>query len=57
MAIVCVTYRWNRVDKTFAIILYGLLLMLAGYTLVIQNKNTLKRMGETLFGQWSLAAT
>jgi hypothetical protein len=46
MAIVYVTYRWNRVDNTFAIIYYGLLLTLAGDTLVIQNGNIFRRMGK-----------
>ncbi len=56
MAIVYVTYRWNRVDNTFAIIIHAMLLILTVYTLVIRNRNTLRRMGEILYVQRSLVA-
>ena len=46
MAIVYVTYRKNRADNTFVIIFYAMVLILAVYTLINRNRNTLRRMGE-----------
>jgi len=57
MAIVYVTYRWYRVDNTFVIIFYAMLLILAVYTLVSRNGNTSRKMGKILYVQQSLVAT